>query len=172
MTLFKKILKTACVITLAGLIGTGTYFNKEIVGGTNTTKILNPQGEVIEIEIPVYSLFDVGPNRCSLYSRKVTEFFGNTITRGNSWDLPNRNPSSEYSEDSLQKGRIVLFYKEGHEYNKKGRKGTHTACYLGQRPEGEHVFAEQRGIDTKISTLEELSKGGYEPVQIIYPSKK
>ncbi|MEA3414087.1 MAG: hypothetical protein U9Q99_00990 [Nanoarchaeota archaeon] len=164
--LAKRVIEAGIITTLL----TGSLFKKELIGGTNYANVME-NGKLTKIEVPVYPLWKVGPNNCSLYSRLITEKFGNKINKGCAWDLPSLNKSSKYNLHKLSKGDIVLFYNPTSSYNNKEREGTHVACYLGTNKKGEELFAEERGYKTKITTINKFKKKGFKPIKIIYPKK-
>ena len=114
------------------------------------------------IKIPTWKQLGVKKgDMCSQYARKLAFKLGYNLTKSDeTWNLHKYNPWVQFSEDSLSRGDFITFYNPKSKYNRKGRKETHTAIYLGKDEEGEDYFAEQRGTQTKISTLEELRKDG------------
>jgi cell wall-associated NlpC family hydrolase len=81
------------------------------------------------------------------------------------------NSNLEYNESSLKKGDLVLFYNPKSSYQKDGRTGSHVAVYLGMDKFNRSVYAEQRGIDSKITTSEQFKNEGWIPKKIILPKK-
>ncbi|PJC45702.1 hypothetical protein CO037_00110 [Candidatus Pacearchaeota archaeon CG_4_9_14_0_2_um_filter_30_8] len=127
-----------------------------------------------EIKIPSWKRLGVeGEDMCSQYARKLASRLGyNLNIWGETWNLYKNNPWVPFSEDSLKRGYLVTLFNPTSKYNKKGRKETHTAVYLGKDEQGKMYIAEQRGNKTKISTTEEIKKDGMTPVRIIKTEKK
>jgi len=143
---------------------------QDYFGGKNVAEIYEG-GKKEEIIVPVYPIWEVKPNHCSLYARLTTENLGNEINRGNAWDLIKNNENYEYSPEKLSKGDIVGFYNPKSKYNigKNGEKRaySHVATYLGKNKNGEEVYAEQRGQDSRITTASEFKEQGWIPKRII-----
>jgi hypothetical protein len=173
----EKTLKGICLglgITL-GAYGTVNFYTgatlQDYFGGENKVSVYE-NGEEKELTIPVYSLLKVGPSKCSKYARLTTESLGNKINRGNAWDLEKNNPSIAYNEAKLSKGDLVLLYNPKSKYQIENRVGSHVVVYLGRDKENNQLYAEQRGIDSKITTLEEFNEEGWTPKRIILSNKK
>lgn len=143
---------------------------QDYIGGKNRVQIYE-NGKGKEMIIPVYPIWETKPNHCSLYARLVTENMGNKINRGNAWDLPTNNENYEYSPEKLSPGDIVGLYNPESKFNTEGREYSHVATYLGKNKEGEKIYAEQRGMDSRITTAKEFEKQGWIPKRIIKAKK-
>jgi len=82
--------------------------------------------------------------------------------------LYNNNPSLDYDKNSLKKGDLVLFYNPNSSYQRENRLGSHVAVYLGEDKENHSVYAEQRGINSRIITSEQFKSEGWSPKKIIF----
>lgn len=141
---------------------------QDYIGGSNKVQIYE-DGKEKELEVKVYPLWKVKPNHCSQYARLTTENLGNELEYpGNAWDLKERNENYEYSPEKLSKGDLVTFYHPNSSYNKEGRNETHVAACLDNT---RGIYAEQRGMNSRITTIEEFKKEGWEPRRIIKVKK-
>lgn len=184
MKKMSKLKKILLGTILAGGIGIGTGYklNKDFpgetledyIGGTNKVQIYE-EGEEKEMKVKVYPLWKVKPNHCALYARLITESMGNEINRGNAWDLVKNNENYKYGEQELSPGDLVGLYHAESAY-RKGKNGeereySHVATYLGKNKEGKEIYAEQRGKKSRITTLDQFQKYGWEPKRIIKVKK-
>jgi len=127
-----------------------------------------------EIKIPSWKKLGVeGKDRCSEYARKLASKLGYELERwGNSWDLHKYNQSTKFSEDSLKFGDLVTLKNKYTKPEWKKLRATHVAVYIGQDEAGIRYVAEQRGNETKISTIGGMKNDGLTPVEIIKTEKK
>lgn len=151
------------------LFSSGASLNEYLKG--NKEVMIYENGVEKKVSLPIYSLFSVPPSHCSKYSRLVTESFGNKINPGNAWDLALNNPSGEYNSETLQQGDLVLFYNPSSKYQIENREGSHVAVYLGKNKENDSVYAEQRGICSRVTSSKQFCKEGWTPKRIIFPTK-
>lgn len=145
----------------------------EIAGGEATIETSQYKRGRVDLEIPTPSLYRLRPFNCSLYARKVTEAMGNEINPGHAWDLHKVNKSKPYDPKNLIPGDLVTFMNPESRYATKGREETHVATFLGMDPKtGEQMYAEQRGWDTRVSSLQDLINAGNHPIRTIIPKNR
>lgn len=179
-----KLKKGLVGIALGGgiLLGAGYKINEgltgatlqDYIGGINKVQIYEDKGEE-ELELKVYPLWEIKPNHCSQYARMITESMGNKINPGNAWDLVKNNENYKYGEKELSPGDLVGLYHPESSY-RKGKNGeereySHVATYLGKNKENQEIYAEQRGMNSRITTLKEFEKEGWKPKRIIKAKK-
>lgn len=143
---------------------------KDYIGGKNKVTIYE-DGIEKKLEVPVYPIWKTPPSHCALYAKLTTEALGNSINRGNAWEVEKRNPSYEYSPETLSQGDLVGFYNPKSTYNfgkdNEKREYSHVATYLGRDANRKEIYAEQRGRKSRITSIDQFTKEGWTPKKII-----
>lgn len=167
---------TLSAVASIGLLGAGIANSPEINLIENSQRVVSVDGR--SLNIPVYSLKNLGPGKCSAYVRMAAqEVFGKEYSFSNGWDrkyndrvVSELNGNEELRnlerEGILEPGMIIgAYFPESPYLGKKDGKGnvidyTHNLLYLGKTLQGELLFADQAKFRTRISTLEELTDEG------------
>jgi len=133
--------------------------------------------EKIKIIFKVPYLKDLEPNMCVRYARIVAKkLTGAEYNPADAWEFSKRNKIvaelngnlEDFVEKMTAKKTIVTFYDPKSEYNKKGRKVTHSALFLGCE-NGKIIFAEQTRAIQQITTYSKMQKRGLIAKQILAP---
>jgi hypothetical protein len=147
---------------------------------------INLKGELLKLEVPVFSFDYVPPYYCAMYVRVAAEhLFGKRFSQVPAWDRIYNDKLVERVEDMtlnemaaqgiLQPGMIVgVTNPSSPNINRKDQRGeivmyTHNSIYLGQSPENRSLFAEQFGDLTQVFDEGNFCERNLTPVHVFDP---
>lgn len=139
------------------------------------------------IKAPVYSSSTVPTNMCSRYVRLAAkDLFGIEYPSADAWDIRDDQHVKEIvlgdfnslrrlvDEDKITPGMIIGFYNPSSKYNSRAQEDgagyTHVMLYVG-KDGSEPVLADKFGKETRVLSLEELSKTKIVPKEAMYISR-
>ncbi len=163
----------------AGLVGVVLFASQREEGPT-----MKEHGSV---KAPVYSSRAVPANMCSRYVRLAAkDLFGIEYPSADAWDIRDDPFVKEIDlenfdslrklvdEDKITPGTVIGFYNPSSKYNSRAQEDgagyTHVMLYVGKDGK-EPVLADKFGRETRVLSLEELSRTNIVPKEAMYISR-